>query len=238
MAHKNDVDQAWSRQAVTFRLSSRRKRDLESLSMGAQAPLSPTAAIDHAISIALAARSAYSDADLSDSTAMEEQLGEISSSVERHSLQQRTAISEIARQVKDLRDVMMAAAASQSLAPDEVADVISIRDWLHAETLSLPERSLLAVAKWQEKSRLDDESFAIDILAERVAAPGLSGHSARGRPAIIRLSPIKPNSPAARLDSMRSAYLMCQPNAAGWAISIHPINMDDAPGDSIGMLQV
>jgi hypothetical protein len=239
MTEKNHVDQTWNRQAVTFRLSSRRKRDLESIAIGSPIPLSPTSAMDLAISVALAAQSASPAEDLSsDSAMLEEQLSQISSSIEAHAREQRTAISEIARQVKDLRDVMMAAAAIQSHAPDDGADVISMREWLRAETQPLPERSLLAVAKWQAKSRVDDDSFAIDILAERIATPGLGGSSARGLPAVVRLSPVESGSPASKLDSMRSAYLMCQPNAAGWTISIHPMNADDAPGDSIGMLSV
>lgn len=235
MSEKNNLDQAWSRQAVTFRLSSRRKRELESLASESPLPLSPTSAIDYAISAALAARSASSDDGFSDSATVEELLREISSLIETHAREQRAAIFEIGRQVKDLRDVMMAAAV-QSHAADEGACAVSMREWLRAETLSLPEGALLAVAKWQAKSRLDDGSFAIDLLAERIAAPGLSGRSARGLPALVRLSPIESSSPAAKLDSMRSAYLMCQPNAAGWAISIHPMDAHDAPGDSIGML--
>lgn len=236
MTAKDGPGDAWSRPAVTFRLSSRRKRDLELLASGTHGPLTPTSALDHAIELALAARAAANVHELSDSADTEDRLGQLSALIETHAREQRTALSELARQLKDLRDVMMAAA--QSGVADFEDEPVGAREWLQAETQPLPDRSLLATAKWQAKSRLDDDSFAIDVLVERVATPSLSGQAARGLPALVRFAPIASDSAAARLDSMRSAYLMCQPGPSGWTVSIHPIDADGAPGSSIGMLTV
>lgn len=228
--------EAWTRPAVTYRLSERRKRDLLLLARDELTRRSPTAAIDQAIDAALAAR-ATSDSISLDSAALAEQVAELCSSHEKKAQEQRIAISEVARHVKDLRDAMLAVAEQ---APDETGDgeATSLREWLRAEAQSLPSPSLLATARWQAKSRSAGDSFLIDVLVERVAASGLSGDAARGRPALARIGPVGWQSPFAKLDALPSAYLMCERSGAAWDVSLHPLLDGGAPGESLGVARI
>lgn len=228
-------DNAWDRPAVTFRLTKRRAHDLRKIAGSSPMPLSPTGAIDYAIAAALAENGTaeFDESSLVGSLASD--IREIAALSKQHAAAHQTSLAEMAAHVKDLRDVMRAAASGDHEERGEMGGAaIGILEWLESESGPLPEPSFLATVRWQFKARLDDARFAIDLLAERVAAAGLSGTASRGLPAIVRLSNLEWDSPFSRIDSMRAAYVMCQRHGSGWMLSLHPMLDDGAPGESLG----
>lgn len=231
----NDGDHGWDRPAVTFRLTKRRAADLRAIAKDSTAPLSPTAALDHAIGLALSSCGATGLDDNAGIDSLADEIRAMAELSRRHAEAHQASLAENAAHLKDLRDVMRAAASGDQEKRGEMGGgAIGILEWLESESGPLPEPSFLATARWQFKARLDDARFAIDLLVERVAAAGLSGTASRGLPTIVRLSNLEWDSPFFRIDSMRVAYVMCQRHGSGWMLSLHPMLDDGAPGESLG----
>jgi len=236
MDPKVDIDSSWTRPGVTFRLSKSRRNDLLSLMAELPEPLAPTAAIDHAIAIAIASRASNA---ISEADTLADGLRILSAQAKRDASEQRRAIDEIRQYVKDLRDVISAAAASDD--PDDFDSSESpmpIRDWLDREARNLPKRSFLAKAQWQAKVRLNDRSASIDLLIERVAAIDVHGPATHGAIAMARLAPVDLKDPFCKADEMPAFYLMCTGvGPEGWQLDLHPIQTDDHPAPRIATLR-
>lgn len=230
-----DGDHGWDRPAVTFRLTKRRAAALRSIAEGLTMPLSPTAALDHAIGLALSSCGATGLDDNAGIDSLADEIRAMAELSRRHAEAHQATLAENTAYLKDLRDVMRAAASGDQEKRGEMdGGAVGILEWLEGESGPLPEPSFLATARWQFKARLDDARFAIDLLVERVASAGLSGPAARGLPVIVRLSNLEGDSQFSRIDSMRAAYVMCQRHSASWILSLHPMLDDGSPGEALG----
>jgi hypothetical protein len=222
----NAVDRAWTRPGVTVRLSDRRRALLRALAKECSPPLSPTLAIDRAISLATQAQREMEDGPWTD---LSVKMAEIASLVKRGAAEDTLALGNIELGIRRLGESLAYVLAEGNLEAHEPnADPPSIRAWVEQEAKGLPRPSFLAKALWRATKRIDYGHVAVDLLVDRVAAAGLRGPDARGAPALVRIGSIGNDSPLARCDPVNSFYLMFQAakESQTWGMSLH--NLDAA----------
>lgn len=234
----NAVDRAWTRPGVTVRLSDRRRALLRVLAKGCSPPLSPTVAIDHAISLATQAQREMGEGQWID---LADKMVELALLVTRGAAEHTLAFANIEFGIRRLGESLASALAEGNLeAHERNAGPPSIRAWVEQEAKGLPRPSFLAKALWRATKRIDYGHVAVDLLVDRVAAAGLRGPDARGAPALVRIGSIGNDSPLARCDPVNSFYLMFQAakGSQAWGMSLHSLDAAGRLGPATSALTI
>lgn len=221
-----DRDAAWTRQAVTFRLTPERKSALRALSRDDEGLLLPTAALDLAIELATMDRALASD----DRRATQPESANVSLLAD----ELRDAARVVAGAAEDWPDIrsqlarvaadcgaLRAAVSSAALLSDGVGlgDVkanLSLKDWLDRETS--PARAwILAKATWTSKKSagrgLATWEFDIRLIAPSQASSGRP-------PSMVFLGPSPTHGSESKIELSEALVLACSRCRAGWKIEV------------------
>jgi len=214
----------WNREAVTFRLTPKRKGDLLAV-RGDDANASPTEALDLAIDIALSCRGREEQ----DANALGGE--EVASQLEalRHETRSLSASVEswaganelLARVAADCAELRHAIASASLL-----ADGLRVAD----DGASAPIKSLL--------DKLGDATawaaFKAHWVGKRPSGPGLAcwnvelrelrgAHEERGLVSSATLGPDWADGPMAGLETRPECVLTCSRSESGWALELRPV---------------
>lgn len=224
---------AWTRSGVTVRLTDHRRALLQALVKECSPPLSPTAAIDHAIELATQATKRGEENEQWDD--LNAQLQKLAAQAERRVAEIIAEQAEMERRARELFDAFAAVLARSAGDADHSDDgPMSMRTWVEREARALPKQTFLAKARWQSTARIDETHVTVELMVERVAAPHLKGAAAHGIPALVRSSPIGKESPLASCNAMASFYAMfTRPLGGEWTMSLHAIQAGGRPGPSM-----
>ncbi|MYM26567.1 hypothetical protein GTP46_28480 [Duganella sp. FT135W] len=204
----------WSRSAVTYRLSVRRRRDLRAL-CGAES-LSPTAALDRAISIAKIST------DFDETAAS---IDEIRALVSTNAKRSEELLSSMALQIEELKRTIIAVANSEGGGAEAgensiASPALPIRAWLDAEATDLPRRAIIVKAQWRGMTRRSNDSLRIEFLGQRIVTAGQE-KDASAKPSLFYFSLPAQQLVLSKLTS-QAFYLKCEcGEKSDWHISIH-----------------
>jgi hypothetical protein len=213
MNTKHTEPKGWNRQAVTYRLSARRREDLRAL-CGAEL-LSPTAALDRAISIAKISKN-------SDDTAAS--IDEITALVSTNAKRSEELLSSMALQIEELKRTIIAVANSEGGGAEAGETSIPlqglpIRAWLDKEATGIPRPAFVARAQWSGMTRRSNDSMRLEITAQRIATT--QPNEAESKPSLVYVAVPAQQSILSKIMT-QAFYLKCERNEkADWHISVH-----------------
>jgi len=221
-------DAAWTRDAVTFRLTEQRKRGLRALSHdGGELP-SPTAALDQAIELAIAARAREADhqpvahRDEPDIAALADELRDASRAFAgaANGWQEiRAQLARVAADCAELRAAIVSAAMLADGVPVGETDAPTpFRAWL--DRRAGPATAWLVVkASWLGKRPASAGLATWELEARELGRDG-RGHASPSESCQVSLGPALADGPLARLDRDGGCVLSCARNGQGWRVSL------------------
>ncbi|CAH0229019.1 hypothetical protein SRABI118_02418 [Massilia sp. Bi118] len=221
-------DAAWTRDAVTFRLTEQRKRELRALSHdGGELP-SPTAALDQAIELAIAARAREADhqpvagRDEPDIAALADELRDAARALAGAASGWQEIRAQLARVAADCAELRAAIASAAMLADGvpvgETDAPAPLREWL--ERQAGPATAWLVVkASWLGKRPASAGLSTWEFEARELGRDG-QGHASQAESCRVLLGPAPADGPLARLDRDGGCVLSCARNGQGWRVSL------------------
>jgi hypothetical protein len=219
---------AWTRDAVTFRLTEQRKRGLRALSHdGGELP-SPTAALDQAIELAIAARAREADhqpvagRDESDIAALADELRDAARALAGAASGWQEIRSHLARVAADCAELRAAIASAAMLADGvpvgETDAPTPLRAWLDRQ--AGPETAWFVVkACWLGKRPASAGLSTWELEARELGRDG-RGPASLAESCRVSLGPAPADGPLARLDRDGGCILSCARNGQGWRVSL------------------
>jgi hypothetical protein len=214
MNREHTETKGWSRSAVTYRLSARRREDLRGLCEAES--LSPTAALDRAISIAKFSK---------ESDDMAASIDQIRALVSTNANRSEELLSSMALQIEELKRTIIAVANSEGGVAEAGENSIPlpalpIRAWLDREATDLPRPAFIVKAQWSGMTRRSNDSLRIEILAQRIVTAGQE-KDATAKPRLVCFVLPAQQSVLSKLTT-QAFYLKCEcGEKSDWQISIH-----------------
>jgi len=230
-----EVDAAWTREAVTLRLTAERKRKLRALFDDREDKLSPTGALDLAIERAFGAGNLEQDDD--DQRSQERELlplvDELRSAIQVFASASedwadiRAQLAHVSADCAELRSAISSAAMLRDVLPvNEQGAPIPLKSWLGRQPD--PGRAwLLAKAKWIAKKSAGFASKTATWEFEIQLFDG-SGVSKQRQPSPTTVYVGSASSHAlhalhSRIELGEELILVCSRSGEGWAISARAI---------------
>lgn len=216
----------WDRQAVTFRLSSKRVKELRALCGDDQ--LSPTAALDLAIKLA------RENEELDN---LPTEFSQIQNLLSIHARSNKELLTAMAKQIHELRSTIMTVANSddnESQVDNSRPRAISMRAWLDRETQGLSRSTVLMKAQWHATRRANRDGVLIELAVQRIANTG----SLSGRDLVhLHLDDAQVN--VQLLSGLSPFYFRCQHDGQStWQLSTHDITDDRKLGPILLILRI
>lgn len=223
-----ECDAAWTRDAVTFRLTEQRKRGLRALSQdGGELP-SPTAALDQAIEMAIAARAREADhqpvagRDEPDIAALADELRDAARALAGAASGWQEIRAQLARVAADCAELRAAIASAAMLADGvpvgETDAPAPLRAWLDRQ--AGPATAWLVVkASWVGKRPASAGLATWELEARELGRYGRGPASPSGS-CQVSLGPAPADGPLARLDRDGGCVLSCARSGKGWRVSL------------------
>jgi hypothetical protein len=239
--------ESWSRQAVTFRLTTKRKRGLRALLPDTDEDASPTEALDLAIELALAGKTLGQKDNESEQASNEEIASALDDlRMQTHALASavgewagaRMELAQIATECAELRRVLVLARAngpSERVAFDQ-RHPIPIKTWLDRE-VDASSSWLVAKISWINKQPAGAQMAVWEVELRELRRSNSA--VARSTEAVrVVLGSALASGPLAGLDSCQGAVLSCARSSDGWALSLRSVLEDGSLGESFAQLLI
>lgn len=223
-----DDDAMWTREAVTFRLTKQRKRELRALSQEGSEWPSPTAALDQAIELAIAARAHEADRQpvtRRDEPGLVELVDELRDATRAFAGaanewgEIRAQLARVAADCAELRAAIASAAMLGDSVPVSETDAPApLRAWLDRQ--AGPATAWLVVkASWLGKRSARAGLAVWEFEARELGRDG-RGPASQPESCRVSLGPAPTDGPLARTEPDGGCVLLCARNGQGWTLSL------------------
>jgi hypothetical protein len=226
----------WERDAVTYRLTPKRKSALLALLGDAQA--SPTDALDAAIERANAAK--LDEGREGPDAAVARTLGELHGQIRAlvAAAEEWTGVREklalIAADCAEMRHAIAAAATlTDGVAVDAAFEPIAV--WLGRADPEL--QWMVCKLRWLGKRPTGAGMALWDVELRELSRAGAAGPS-KGDTFRVALGPALAAGPFARLDGVEAAVLFCSRSDRGWTLSLRSALKDGKLGEPFAELSI
>jgi hypothetical protein len=219
---------AWARQAVTYRLTAKRKRDLQVLAGDPSA--SPTEALDLAIELAVDSRATTAGPERGDQPLNAEisvaldglrlQTDALAGAIE-HWGESRAQLARVAAECAELRRSLAHAAGLSGDGGCKDADSsVTVREWLD-EAVDLATPWVVAKIRWIAKRPAGPGMATWEVELRELSRSG-SAVARRVHADRVSLGPDLINGPLARMESEGAVVLSCARSGLDWTLSLRP----------------
>lgn len=235
-----DPQDAWSRSAVTFRLTPGRKAALAKLNTPGDPPLSPTSALDAAIDRAAGGREGMGRALPAERDAAQRDGGvlvELLRALRTDAANARSRLAQLAEDLAELR-ATISSACVESEDPDGSQGAASptLRLWLDARAAEPAAAWLVARARWVAKRPAGP---GMSVWEMDLAILGAQGRAApRAEPPTRAVFGPAPSDAAPWLELGQPLALMCSKTDRGWRLVARAIDHAGKLGDALATIEV
>lgn len=239
MAERRSQHPGWTKPSLHLRLSKERLANLLALAVALPEGCAPADAVDKAIEMALATLACASQPSEARFDDIDDAIAQLASQAIVEARRQHELAREVARDVKELRDLISAAAAAEYVDGNDIIHTIpTMRSWLDAEAGGEAQVSLLIKARGQGVGRrrdgVSDQVFEVEILANASSAipPGTR------TPTLVKLEHGLGQNLLNRVDPPDALYWACKKVGGGWHLDARLIEPGGGIGPSLGSQRI
>jgi hypothetical protein len=228
MGESKQDHHGWSRGFLSVRLTEQRTNALKSISFMAGQSLSPSEALDHALSLAIKSCPPSGARDANGSNHFE---FDLANELEAH----RREMASLAHEVRAWRS----ATAFRRGGEEGESSARPLREWLDAEARARGEAAFVAQAAWNIKTRGLDGTVALEMTISGLTVSNMSSKAIIRATANVFLEGVPATSPIATCPAIHGFYFACEHVDGGdWALTAHEAKANGEIGERIDIFTV